>query len=169
MTEASTPPSATQWTDHVRPQAVPWLTVEDTGALFARWRERRPHYLQLFAGDVVALDLARATLEMQFDVPPKWGHVLGLQGGIVAGMLDSVMAQCVILCSGFTLSPPTLELKVSFLEPARPGVFRALGTVEHGGRSVAFARGELRDARGVLVATATATARLVARDPAAPL
>ncbi len=141
----------------------------DTAALIERWRIIRPRYLQLFAGDVVALDIEHRVLEMQFDVGAQWGHVIGLQGGIVAGMLDSTMAQCLILCSGFTISPPTLELKVSYLAPARPGVFRALGIIEHRGRSIAFTRSELRDAGGVLVATATATSRLLPRNPVAPL
>jgi uncharacterized protein (TIGR00369 family) len=148
--------------------AVP-PTADDEPALLARWRERRPRYLALFAGDAVRLDVARSELEMAFDVGSQWGHVIGLQGGIVAGMLDSAMAQCLILCSGFSLGPPTLELKVSYLAPARPGAFRALGQVLHRGRSVAFARAELRDAKGVLVATASATSRLVPRDPEAPL
>ena len=147
--------------------AVP--AAHEVPALIERWRELRPRYLALFAGDVVALDVERGELEMAFEVGPQWGHVIGLQGGIVAGMLDSAMAQCLILCSGFRLGPPTLELKVSYLAPARPGAFRALGQVLHRGRSVAFARAELRDAKGALVATASATSRLVARDPEAPL
>lgn len=140
-----------------------WLTEGDPQQLFLRWREQRPRYLSLFAGDVERLDLETGSLDMTFAVGPEWGHVLGLQGGIVAGMLDSVMAQCVILCSGFAYSPPTLELKVSYLEPAPPGLFRAHGHIAHRGGSVAFLQSELRDGRGRMVATATSTSRLVMR------
>ena len=140
-----------------------WLAEGVPERLFLQWREQRPRYLSLFAGDVVKLDLHEGSLEMSFSVGPEWGHAMGLQGGIVASMLDSAMAQCVILCSGFAYSPPTLELKVSYLERAPPGAFRARGDIAHRGASVVFLRGELTDGRGTLVATATATSRLVVR------
>ena len=141
-----------------------WLTHGDPEHLFLRWREQPPRYLSLFAGDVERLDLQAGRLDMTFAVGPEWGHVMGLQGGIVASMLDSVMAQCVILCSGFAYSPPTLELKVSYLEAAPPGLFSARGEIAHRGGSVVFLRSELRDGRGRMVATATSTSRLVVRQ-----
>ena len=55
----------------------------------------------------------------------------------------------------------TLELKVSFLRPARPGRITGTGRVVHRGGSIAFLAGELRDQAGELLATATATARII--------
>jgi uncharacterized protein (TIGR00369 family) len=56
---------------------------------------------------------------------------------------------------------PTLELKVSFLRPALPGRITGTGRVVHRGGSIAFLEGELRDEAGELLATATATARII--------
>jgi uncharacterized protein (TIGR00369 family) len=56
---------------------------------------------------------------------------------------------------------PTLELKVSLLRPARPGRLIGTGRVVHRGGTIAFLEGSLRDVDGQLVATATATARVI--------
>jgi len=50
---------------------------------------------------------------------------------------------------------------VSFLRPARPGRFVGTGRILHRGGTIAFLEGSLADADGELVATATATARVV--------
>jgi len=55
----------------------------------------------------------------------------------------------------------TLEFKVSFVRPARLGTLLAKARVVHRGRSIAFSEGELRDADGELLATATATMKIV--------
>ena len=66
-----------------------------------------------------------------------------------------------------TLEPgqiaPTLELKVSFLRPAKLGPLVGRGRVAHKTRSVAFLEGELLNLAGEVVATASATARIVMR------
>lgn len=56
---------------------------------------------------------------------------------------------------------PTLELKVSFLRPAAPGRITGTGRVVHRGGSIAFLAGELRNEAGEVLATATATARVI--------
>jgi uncharacterized protein (TIGR00369 family) len=56
---------------------------------------------------------------------------------------------------------PALELKVSFLRAAAPGRLVGTGRVVHRGGTIAFLGGELRDKAGDLVATATATARII--------
>jgi uncharacterized protein (TIGR00369 family) len=82
-------------------------------------------------------------------------------------MLDDTMGPALIA----TLEPdqfaPTLELKVSFLRSARPGRLIGTGRVVHRGGTIAFLAGELHDGAGVLVATASATARIVRMNGAA--
>jgi uncharacterized protein (TIGR00369 family) len=56
----------------------------------------------------------------------------------------------------------TLELKASFLRPAQPGRLRGSGRVTHRDGDLAFLEGTLRDERDNVVATATATARVIA-------
>jgi uncharacterized protein (TIGR00369 family) len=62
------------------------------------------------------------------------------------------------MVSGLTAAAPTLELKVSFLRPARPGPLRGIGRVLRWGKTIAFTEGELYDPEGLLIAKATATA-----------
>lgn len=85
----------------------------------------------------------------------------GIQGGFVTGMLDDTMLAALATTLEANERAPTLELKVSFLQPARPGSFTGEGRVVHRGRSIAFLEGKLRDAEGRLVATATATQRII--------
>ncbi len=82
-----------------------------------------------------------------------------VHGGLVCTLLDSV-AGCAVQTTlpagqGYT----SLEIKVSYLRPVRAGqgVLTATGRVTKPGRRVAFAEGDVRDAQGRLVATATST------------
>ena len=84
-----------------------------------------------------------------------------VQGGFLTAMLDDTMGPAAIAQLGPGHFTPTLELKVSFLRPARPGRLVCDGRVVHMGRSVAFLEGSLADDAGNVVATATATARVV--------
>lgn len=85
----------------------------------------------------------------------------GIQGGFVTAMLDDSMLTALATLFEANERAPTLELKVIFLRPARPGSFTGEGRVVHRGRSIAFLEGKLRDAEGRLVATATATQKII--------
>ncbi len=82
-----------------------------------------------------------------------------IQGGYLCAMLDDTMSVAGLVASGMTCVMPTLEMKTSFLRPARPGALRCVGTVLKWGRSIAFTEGELFDETGALLAKATATAK----------
>jgi uncharacterized protein (TIGR00369 family) len=88
----------------------------------------------------------------------KWG---GVQGGMVAAMLDDAMAFAIGLNLDWGQISPTLEIKVSMMSPVRPGPVYALGRVLRRGRSVGFVDGELRDSEGTLLATGSTTANFV--------
>jgi uncharacterized protein (TIGR00369 family) len=91
-----------------------------------------------------------------------WG---GIHGGMVAAMMDDVLA----LVFGLTLEwgqiTPTLELKTSFLQAARPGRLLAEAVIIRRGKSISFAEAELRSANGDLLAKASATASIVTLKP----
>jgi uncharacterized protein (TIGR00369 family) len=104
------------------------------------------------------------TIEVEFRPREEFLNTTGtIQGGMLAAMLDSTIGPALRA----TLAPgevaPTLELKVSFLRPAPLGPLTGRGRVVHKARSIAFLEGDLRNAAGEVVATATATARIVAR------
>ncbi len=68
-----------------------------------------------------------------------------VQGGFVSGWIDAAMAHAAIAMGGPDVSPMTLELKVSYFAPARPGLVIAEGWVERRGRSTCFFEGRLLD------------------------
>lgn len=87
-----------------------------------------------------------------------------VQGGVLCAMLDEGMALACVAMDEFRTFVPTLELKASFLAPARPGRFEVEGQVIRRGRAIAFIEGRLFDAAGELVATASTTVRIVPRE-----
>jgi len=89
-----------------------------------------------------------------------------VQGGIVTGWLDAAMATACLLRGEYWIAVASLEIKVAFLLPAHPGLYRSYGMVIRQGRSIGFLEAELRDTNDVLIATASSTAALQAKDPA---
>ena len=112
---------------------------------------------------IVSLDPAgRATLE--YEARPEMCHSGGVvQGGFVTGWIDAAMAHAAIAANGMGVTPMTLELKVSFFAPARPGRVIAEGWVERAGRRTCFYEGRLSDANGTVLAKATSTIMLADR------
>lgn len=112
--------------------------------------------------EILDADRAARSVKVAFnastDLCNMWG---GIQGGMVAAMLDDVMSLAVGLDLEWGQISPTLELKVSMLAPARPGRILGAGRVIKRGRSVAFIEGELTDEDGKLLATASSTATFV--------
>lgn len=86
-----------------------------------------------------------------------------VQGGFVTGWIDAAMAHALIARLGEGIVPMTLELKVNFLAPARPGPVFAEGWIVKAGRKTAFVEGCLKDAAGDLLATASSTLMLADR------
>ena len=111
---------------------------------------------------VISAEGGRAAIE--FEVSPQMCHSGGVaQGGFVCGWIDAAMARA----SGSLapdLSPMSLELKVSYFAPARPGRVIAEGWIERPGRLNCFAEGRLTDLEGRVLAKASSTIRLIPRD-----
>jgi uncharacterized protein (TIGR00369 family) len=108
------------------------------------------------------VDPDAGTVRIAFAARPEFANPTGaIQGGFLAAMLDDTMGPALIA----TLEPdqfaPTLELKVSFVRSARPGRLIGTARVVHRGGTIAFLAGELHDDAGQLLATASATARIV--------
>ena len=112
---------------------------------------------------IVEVDPAgRAVLE--YEAKQAQCHSGGVvQGGFVTGWIDAAMAHAAIALTGDQIVPMTLELKVSFFAPARPGpVFAEGWAVKHGKRT-AFYEGALKDGAGNLLAKATSTLAMIDR------
>ncbi|WBH16483.1 PaaI family thioesterase [Sphingomonas radiodurans] len=111
----------------------------------------------------VELDPAgRATLE--YRAGEHMCHSGGVvQGGFVTGWIDAAMAHAAIAMGGPDIAPMTLELKVSFFAPARPGIVVAEAWVERRGRTTCFFEGRLLDTTGKVLAKASSTLMLAAK------
>ena len=84
-----------------------------------------------------------------------------VQGGILAAMLDGVMGAAAVSLLGAGEQITTLEMKVSYMQSVRDVPLMGEGRVVHRGGSVLFMEGTLTTEDGSLVATATATGRVV--------
>ena len=113
---------------------------------------------------IVEIDPAgRAVLE--YEAKPEQCHSGGVvQGGFVTGWIDAAMAHAAMAIGGEDIVPMTLELKVSFFAPARPGPVFAEGWVIKHGKRTAFYEGALRDGAGNLLAKATSTLAMIDRS-----
>jgi molybdopterin converting factor subunit 1 len=119
-----------------------------------------PNYIDLLG--MRPLHAEPGHVRMEFHATEEFLNPAGIvQGGFLTAMLDDTMGPAAIAQLGPGHFTPTLELKVSFLRPARPGRLVCDGRVVHMGKSVAFLEGSLADDEGNVVATATATARVV--------
>ena len=108
---------------------------------------------------VVSNDDGRAVIE--YECAPHMCHSGGVaQGGFVSGWIDAAMAHA-SMSKAPGLTPMSLELKVSFFAPARPGRVIAEGWIERSGRSTCFAEGRLLDGAGNVLAKASSTIRLI--------
>lgn len=112
-------------------------------------------------GRLLAFDVEKQRATLEFDAHVDMCHSGNVvQGGFVTGWIDSAMAHAAMLATEGAMAPSSLEIKVSFLRPANPGVVRAEGWIVRLGRSIAFLEGRLLNAAGEVVATCTSTAKM---------
>lgn len=114
---------------------------------------------------LIHADPERGEVEVSFEATGDFLNPAGsVQGGFLTAMLDDTMGPALAV----TLDPDrygtTIELKVSFLRPAKPGRLVGRGRVLHSGSTIAFLAGELLDDSGRVVAVGSATARIVRTD-----
>ena len=112
--------------------------------------------------ELVAVDPDAGTIEVAFEASDQLLNPMGnIQGGFLAAMLDDTLGPALVATLPPNQFSPTLELKVNFIRPARPGRLIGRGRVVHRGGTVAFLEGSLSTTDGKLVATATATVRII--------
>jgi uncharacterized protein (TIGR00369 family) len=112
--------------------------------------------------EFVDADLEARTIELAFAATEAFTNPAGnVLGAFVAAMLYDTVGPALLA----TLEPDqfqsTLELNVNFLRPVRPGRVIGKGRVVHRDGDLAFLEALLLDAQGTLIATATATARVI--------
>jgi uncharacterized protein (TIGR00369 family) len=124
-------------------------------------RRPMPAVSQMLGAKVLSVDGKNGQAELEFFARPEFLNVHGVvQGGILSAMFDDAMAAAVT-SSGGRFMAPTLELRTAFMRLAYQGALFVEGRVVHRGRSIAFLEGRMRDRDGNLLATSTATARIM--------
>ncbi|MGI1679528.1 MAG: PaaI family thioesterase [Cellvibrionaceae bacterium] len=121
-----------------------------------------PNIAKTLNATFLEVNTDKQTLLTSFDIGEEFLNPAGfVQGGIVSAMLDDTMGPCLASLLGENQFAPTLSLKVSFIKGANPGKFTGKGKVIKKGKSICYLSSELVDADGELVATATATAKII--------
>ena len=117
--------------------------------------------------EFIDADIENGTIELAFaateDFTNPSGNVLG---AFVAAMLYDTVGPALLSALEPDQFQSTLELNVNFLRPLRPGRVVGKGRVVHRDSDMAFLEASLLDSNGTLIATATATARVIALDRA---
>lgn len=84
-----------------------------------------------------------------------------VQGGILGAMLDDTMGPALWLMNGAGAFSATIDLNVSFLAAAAPGLLFGEGKVVQLGKTISFLEAQLSDPEGRVIARSTASARMI--------
>ena len=120
--------------------------------------------LQTTLGQVRVVSDEGGRSVIEYEVGLHMCHSGGVaQGGFVCGWIDAAMAHASI-SMWREMTPMSLELKVSYFAPVRPGRVIAEGWIEKPGKTNCFAEGRLLDASGKVLAKGSSTIRLIPRE-----
>lgn len=114
-------------------------------------------------GERIGNNMAQVRMAFQPDQANSRGDV---HGGSIATLLDCTLAAAVRSHDPAAYGVATIDLTLHFVATASGDVI-ATAHCERRGRSISFARGEVRAEDGSLVALATGSFKLIARAPAA--
>jgi uncharacterized protein (TIGR00369 family) len=121
-----------------------------------------PPSADLLGRRLLAHDVAKGWVRIVFEAKPGFLDSDGtIQAGFLSAMLEESMRPAAWIMTEGEFSAATLGMAVTFLAPARPGPLYGEGQVVQLRKTIVFLEGRLVDARGRLVARATASARLI--------
>ena len=118
-------------------------------------------YEEMGLVEVVSTD-PEGKATMEFEARMSQCHSGGVvQGGFVTVWIDAAMAHACMAKNGPGIVPMTLEFKVSYFGPARPGKVIAEAWVVKHGKRTSFYEGHLKASDGTVLAKATSTVLLM--------
>jgi uncharacterized protein (TIGR00369 family) len=127
-----------------------------------------PPAAKLLGREVIELDQTNGVAVLRYTAQAEFLNRHGtVQGGLLGAMLDSATAMALYAVLPAELTALTVSLSTSFLKPAKLCTFTATARIVRRDERNAETQGELRDDESVLVATAVARLRIVARKGAA--
>jgi uncharacterized protein (TIGR00369 family) len=121
-----------------------------------------PPCAQLMGARLLDHDSDRGWIRIAYEGKEEFLNPLGrIQGGFLASMLDGTMGLAILIHTGASLIPTTLDMNVSYLASTKPGPLVCEGEVLRKGKSVAFLSAHLMDSNGLVLVRATSTVMLV--------
>ncbi len=130
--------------------------------LVAAMNARKPHFLDLLGGELVAIDPDTQSCEFHFRVPLDYCHSGNVvQGGFVAAMLDAAASHAAFGCDPTIKSLATLELTTHYAGVTRgEELLIVTGQVHKMTYKTAFLDGEIVDENGDITAMVRSVAKL---------
>jgi uncharacterized protein (TIGR00369 family) len=133
----------------------------DDNELITALNARRPAFIELLGGKIVAVDPATKSCTFVFAISTQFCHSVDVvQGGFITTMLDAAMSHAVFASLDGITNVSSLEIKTSYLEPTRAGRLRAVGQIIKSSYKTAFLEGRLYNDQGTLTATSSSVAKL---------
>jgi uncharacterized protein (TIGR00369 family) len=112
--------------------------------------------------EFIGADVERGTIEVAFQATDAFTNPMGnVLGAFLAAMLYDTVGPALLATLGPEEFQSTLELNVKFLRPVRPSRIVGRGRVVQRDADLAQLEASLIDTSDVVIATATATARVI--------
>ena len=136
------------------------LTLSRSRAWIWQLAKEMPFYRHLGI-NLTRLGRGRADIELRVGEHLTQGAGVA-HGGVAASMIDSAvgLALCTLLRSRELIT--TVELKLNYITPAKPGLLKATGLILRKGKSIAVGEAEVRDVKRELVAKGLVTYMILA-------
>ena len=106
---------------------------------------------ELLGIEIVDMEADGAAVELEADDRHVNAHGT-VHGGAIATLIDTAMGAAVRREDTGDEAPVTIEMKVTYLRPAKPGRLRAEGAIRRRGNRIVVAEADVFDADGEAVA-----------------
>jgi uncharacterized protein (TIGR00369 family) len=131
-------------------------------------RAPMPRAARTLGFEFLDADPEQGTIELAFTATEAFTNPMGnVLGAFLSAMLHDTVGPALLATVEPDEFQSTLELKVSFLRPTRPGRLVGKGRVVRREGDLAFLEASLADSDERTVATASATARVISLEDAA--
>lgn len=139
-----------------------WQTIDRNGPL--------SNAAELLGWTFIEYTSKHRQMEVSFNAPATLTNPLGtIQGGMISAMLDDTMGPAVYANLEQGQVAVTVKLQTCFVRPVNPGHVSGQGRLVKRGRKYWYTCGTLKDADDNILATATATFKVMKlKEPALP-
>ncbi len=132
-------------------------------------RAPMPRAARTLGLEFIDADPDRGTIDLAFTATDEFTNPMGnVLGAFLAAMLYDTVGPALLATLGTDEFQSTIELKSSFFRPVRPGRIVAKGRVVHRDGDLAFLEASLYNTDDLIIASASATARIIPLGVVAP-